>query len=138
MKRCPDTENAPVLRTDFSDQAAWDAIRKEVMQPVDGFYANVDFIDDPEFAGRAGDALLRSISRGMRHSFIVVADKTSITNDEHLLLVIDLFGEKGREFRAEPSRIQSIENNLSIANMDFSDFAESCDPDGVFRGFPTF
>jgi hypothetical protein len=138
MKRCPDTENAPVLRTDFSDQAAWDAIRKEVMQPVDGFYANVDFIDDPEFAGLAGDALLRSISRGMRHSFIVVADKTSITNDEHLLLVIDLFGEKGREFRAEPSRIQSIENNLSIANMDFSDFAESCDPDGVFRGFPTF
>jgi hypothetical protein len=83
MKNCPDTENAPVLRTDFSDQAAWDA-------------------------------------------------------EEHLLLVIDLFGEKGREFRAEPSRIQSIENNLSIANMDFSDFAESCDPEGVFRGFPTF
>ena len=138
MKNCPDTENAPVLRTDFSDQAAWDAIRKEVMQPVDGFYANVDFIDDPEFADVTKKALLRLVSRDMRHSFIVVADHAAMTDEEHLLLVIDLFGEKGRELRAEPSRIQSIENNLSIANMDFSDFAESCDPEGVFRGFPTF
>ena len=27
-------------------------------------------------------------------------------------------------------------NNLSIANMDFDDFANSVDHDGVFRGFP--
>jgi hypothetical protein len=35
-----------------------------------------------------------------------------------------------------PSQIQAIENNLSIANMDFEDFADSVDADGVFRGFP--
>jgi hypothetical protein len=29
----------------------------------------------------------------------------------------------------------SVENNLSIANMDFIDFAESVDEDGIFRGF---
>jgi hypothetical protein len=29
-----------------------------------------------------------------------------------------------------------IENNLSIANMDFEAFAENADPDGIFRGFP--
>src|SRR5688572_31590291 len=29
-----------------------------------------------------------------------------------------------REFRALPSKIQSIENNLSIGNRDFSEFAE--------------
>jgi hypothetical protein len=29
-----------------------------------------------------------------------------------------------------------IENNLSLANMDFEEFAEAVDPDGVFRGFP--
>jgi hypothetical protein len=28
-----------------------------------------------------------------------------------------------------------IENNLSIANMFFSEFADSVDDDGVFRGF---
>jgi uncharacterized protein DUF6924 len=137
MKKCPDTENAPVLRTDFSDQAAWDAIRKEVMLPVDGFYANVDFIDDPEFADISKDEMMGVISATMRHSFIVVADKGSM-HDEHLLLVVDLRRERGREFRAEPSQIQGIENNLSISNMDFAEFAENCDPEGVFRGFPTF
>jgi hypothetical protein len=29
-----------------------------------------------------------------------------------------------------------VENNLSIANMDYSEFADEVDPDGVFRGFP--
>jgi hypothetical protein len=29
-----------------------------------------------------------------------------------------------------------VENNLSLVNMDFVEFAESVDPDGVFRGFP--
>jgi Domain of unknown function (DUF6924) len=29
----------------------------------------------------------------------------------------------------------SVENNLSIANMDFEDFADATDDDGIFRGF---
>jgi hypothetical protein len=29
-----------------------------------------------------------------------------------------------------------VENNLSIANMDFQDFVDYVDLDGVFRGFP--
>ena len=137
MKRFPATQDAPVLRTDFSDDAAWQAIRKEVLQPVDGFYANVEFIDDPEFADLSKDDLMRSIPRALRHSFMVVADKVSMTG-EHSLLVVDLYTQPGREFRAEPSQIQGIENNLSIANMDFAEFADNCDPEGVFRGFPTF
>ncbi|HLF89873.1 MAG TPA: hypothetical protein VI451_13065 [Anaerolineales bacterium] len=47
-----------------------------------------------------------------------------------------MYEEYGREFRAIPSQIQGIENNLSIANMDFEEFADSVDEDGVFRGFP--
>jgi hypothetical protein len=37
--------------------------------------------------------------------------------------------------RALPDQIQGIENNLSIANMDFSDFADAVDDDGTMRGF---
>lgn len=43
--------------------------------------------------------------------------------------------EPGRTFRALPSEVNGIESNLSIANMDWEDFAESVDDDGVFRGF---
>jgi hypothetical protein len=28
-----------------------------------------------------------------------------------------------------------VGNNLSLANMDFHEFADNADPDGVFRGF---
>ena len=55
---------------------------------------------------------------------------------DHPLLIVDLFEGSGREFRARPSQIQTIENNLSIANMDFQEFAEAVDQSGIFRGFP--
>ncbi|WP_435828452.1 DUF6924 domain-containing protein, partial [Nocardia testacea] len=42
---------------------------------------------------------------------------------------------RGRTVRILPSQMWGIENNLSIANMDFQDFADAADPDGVFRGF---
>jgi len=52
------------------------------------------------------------------------------------VLVIDLYADRGRTFRAIPSQIQGIKNNLSIANMDFFEFADNVDADGIFRGFP--
>ena len=39
-------------------------------------------------------------------------------------------------FRALPSVIHSVENNLSLANMDFEHFVGSVGSDGIFRGFP--
>ena len=33
------------------------------------------------------------------------------------------------------TEVALIEANLSIANMDFEEFADSVGPDGVFRGF---
>jgi hypothetical protein len=39
-------------------------------------------------------------------------------------------------FRVIPSQMWSVENNLSIANMDFFEFADAVGDDGIFRGFP--
>ncbi|MFC8848558.1 MULTISPECIES: DUF6924 domain-containing protein [unclassified Micromonospora] len=38
-------------------------------------------------------------------------------------------------FRTLPRQVQAIENNLSLGNMDFVEFARAAGPDGVFRGF---
>ena len=40
-------------------------------------------------------------------------------------------------FRANPAEIRAIENNLSIANMDFFEFAIAVDKEGIFQGFRT-
>ena len=48
--------------------------------------------------------------------------------------LIDLWQRDGRTFRVVPSEMASVENNLSLANMDWKEFAEQVDPDGIFRG----
>jgi len=127
MKQIPETENPLVLRTDFSNQAAWERICAIIQKPV---------VDDVEYAGLTKDQLLELIPKDYSHSFIVVIDQAATSLPDYPLLIVDLYERSGREFRAVPSQIQSIENNLSIANMDFEEFAESVDESGVFRGFP--
>lgn len=136
MKQIPKTKDTLVLRTDFSDQAAWEAICAIIRQPVDDFYAYVEFLDDVEYRDISKDQLLRLVPEDYNHTFIMVVDRTAISRRDFPLLIIDLHNLTGREFRAVPSQVQSIENNLSIANMDFEEFADSADEDGVFRGFP--
>ena len=137
MKPIPQTENALVLRTDFSDQAAWTAICETILKPVGifRFRANVEFLDDAAYAGISMDQLLTLASPNYNHSFIILVDQTAISQPDHPLRVVDLYEGSGKEFRAVPSQIQGIENNLSIANMDFEEFSDSVDEDGVFRGF---
>jgi hypothetical protein len=64
-------------------------------------------------------------------------DSFAIQQPGHPLLVLDLYEESiGNSFRALPGQVQGIENNLSIANMDFEEFSRAVDADGIFRGFP--
>ena len=139
MKQLPETTDSPVLRTDFSDEAAWEAVCDAIREPSpEGFEAYVEFIDDPAFEGLSKPQLLAAVPAGYPHSFIIVVDQKTISDAEHALLVVNLFdglgSEAGAEFRALPSTIQGIQNNLSIANMDFAEFAGAVDSQGVFRG----
>ena len=101
----------------------------------EGFRAYLAFLEDRAFEGLGADEVLAAVGDDYHFGFLVVADRLTITDPEHPLLVLDLFRERGRSFRAVPAMIQSIENNLSIANMDFTEFADSADADGVLRGF---
>ena len=138
MKQIPQTESPLVLRTDFSNQAAWHRICTTIQNPVGifRFRANVEFLDDVEYAGIRKEQLLELLPKDYGHTFIIIVDQTAISFRGYPLLVVDLYENSLRDFRALPSQIQGIENNLSIANMDFEEFAEAVDEDGVFRGFP--
>jgi hypothetical protein len=138
MKPIPNTENPLVIRTDFSDQSAWEAIRKLIQKPVGifRFRAYVEFLDDPIYEGIDKAQLLTLLPKDYNHAFIVVADRTATSLPDYPLLVVDLVEESGNEFRTIPAGVQAIQNNLSIGNMDFEEFAEAADENGVFRGFP--
>jgi hypothetical protein len=135
----PMTKDTPVIRTCFEDDAAWKAICDLIRQPWheagQDFYASVDFVDNPIFRDRTDQELLTMAPRDYWHSFLFVVDRTSCHRSEIPILVLDLRAEPGRTFRAVPSEVPGIQSNLSIANMDFYEFADNVDHDGVFRGF---
>ena len=62
-------------------------------------------------------------------------DEKTLADTEFPIIALDLFEDHGRTFRVIPHEMWSVENNLSIGNMDFSEFADAVDDDGVFRGF---
>jgi len=135
MKPLPPSDKALVIRTDFSNQAAWEAIKAIIARPVDGFYAYVQYVDDPEYDRLSREQLL-DLFRSYNQTYAMVVDDVTVSSPDYPILVVDMFEDSGAEFRAIPSMIQSVENNLSIANMDFEEFAAAADETGVFRGFP--
>ena len=135
MKPIPDTPNAAVLRTDFSDDAAWAAICVQIRAPSGDFVATVECLSDPAFEGITPSQVPALVRPDTRHGFLFLVDRQTVTDPEHPVVVVDLYHEPGRSFRVIPSEMWGVENNLSLANMDFHEFADAVDPDGVFRGF---
>ena len=135
MNQIPNTKKVLVLRTDFSNDATWELLCKEIIQPSGEFKADVEFLSDREFENSTIKQILSLAPQKSEHSFIFVADGDTFTNPEHPVLVVDLLTEPGQTFRVIPSEMWGVENNLSLANMDFYEFAENVDEDGIFRGF---
>jgi len=123
------------LRTDYSNEAAWQSLRDAIEKPVGEFRAYVDFVSDPDYANLEMEDLLEVCSGLKRDGFAFVVDHLAIFHPEHPILVVDLLNEPGRYFRVIPAEAWGIENNLSIGNMGFEEFYDATDADGIFRGF---
>jgi hypothetical protein len=129
-----ETENTLLLRTHFGDDAAWKKLCAAITKPVGEYQAYVTPLSDARYDGLSVKAIVKLAKKN--HAFVLVADEKAITEREHAVLVIDLDDNPGKTFRVIPREAWSVENNLSIANMDFIEFLLACGKDGVFRGFP--
>lgn len=137
MAELPQAWSVPVVRADFTDDAAWDEIREKIAEPTEeGFGADVDFVEDRTLACLDEAAIIAGYPREYRHPVLFVVDSVAVTAPGHPVLVVNLnAGVDAHPFRALPRQVQSIQNNLSLANMDYVEFATSAGADGVFRGF---
>ncbi len=139
----------PLVRTDFSDDPAWSRVVDEVSRdPEESYTPNLEPISDVAFEAVTPEQLASAWPRE-RHGYVILADQRSMAeaqgDGEITVVLVDLyaseedeeeFGEVfGHAFRSQSGEVASIEANLSLANMDFSEFAGSVDEDGVFRGF---
>lgn len=134
--KIPTSENALLIRTDFAEQSGWQKLKTAASEPGDPFIFTMEIVDDHANSGATVEQLLEALPEDYPHSFIVVADSTAISQPDFPLLVVDLLEERGRQFRAVAAQIAAIDNNLSIANMGFEEFAGLVDESGVFRAIP--
>jgi hypothetical protein len=135
MKDLPDSADRLVVRTDFSDEAAWARTRDEIEAGDEWSDAHMTFVSDSDFDGLSIDALT-ALGRRAHQGYMFVVDRVTLAYLEHPVLLLDLGDEPESSFRVVPRMVASIDDNLSIANMNWSDFAENAGTDGVFRGFP--
>jgi hypothetical protein len=139
---------ALLIRTDFSNERSWEALCQGVRTPSeDDFLATVDIVDDEAYRDLTASQLrgLLPDPYGGGPYFFFVADADAVASAEHPLLVVPVpypgpeyayLNEPPRaEFRVVVASLWSVENNLSLANMDWAEFAENVAEDGVFRGF---
>ncbi|MFE9690687.1 DUF6924 domain-containing protein [Micromonospora sp. NPDC005806] len=102
-----------------------------------GPYPNATFVSDPQYAAVGIHALVQADADADdddKLTYLFLADSTTMADDEHPLLAVDLYGQPGRTFRVPPRWNAEVCANMSIANMDFADFADFADESGTFRG----
>jgi hypothetical protein len=145
-----------VVRTHFGDDEAWRAVLAlaaeswgdEEDADDDGFESTTYPVDDPKLAGASVDALrdtLASIDEYL--SVVFIADEETMRHPQHPLLAVNLDEEPnhldeegsvfGRQFRIVPRQASAVHVNLTLANMDYTDWAGMAkeSPDGVFVEF---
>jgi len=141
---------ALIIRTDFSDEPAWQSLCTELSRPWgDGDYEPVvHIVDDPAWSGAMAHDVVAAVSVDEDLSVVFLADRTTMGDRDHALLAVAVLTrdecESDEEFeaysgsvRAVPAGIHDIHANLSIGNLDFADVADAAglDPAGVFRSF---
>lgn len=140
-----------LVRTDFSDDAAWRRVVELVTAGVDfgGGYGPyepyVETLEDRDLEGVTAAEMVATVEGGVSE-YRIIADARSMreaaAGGEVTVVYVDVsapFEDEvqgfPRELRTVTTEVASIESNLSVSNLWLSDFAVAADADGVFRGY---
>jgi hypothetical protein len=157
-----DDMHALVVRTDFTDEAAWERVARELRKPLPGDEpASPYLISDPGYADATAERVLQDVRETLSSlvppgwagpclpGAVFIADGTTMSEPGHPLLAVSTEeddetpeedgpeedGEDfGRRFRLLPDAAVEISVNLGLGNMDFADFAG----DGVYERMVTW
>jgi uncharacterized protein DUF6924 len=133
-KPLPQSSKPLIVRTDFSDANAWQRLRDAIQSRTDeGFAADVEVVDRSEYDGLTSEQLL-SLLPETAAPVLFVADAATLSGEGGPVLAIGVTEERGRMFRVIASELWLVENNLSLANMEFAEFLQAAQ-DGIFRGW---
>ncbi|NEC18301.1 DUF6924 domain-containing protein [Streptomyces parvus] len=148
-----------VIRTDYTDDAAWREVVAALAGAVEGereWESVAHLVEDRRWDGVTGDEALAAAARDEELSVVFLADEVTMRLPLRPLLALDLGADDDedldpvyyqefmdspppREVRVVPDAVHMVHGNLQLANVDFAEFVEdaAADPDGVVRDLVT-
>ncbi len=146
MPTLPDARCSLLVRTDFTNDEAWRRLCEAAQRETEeGFAATVGPVSDAAFDGATWETVRAAVPPDQDSAAVLfIADATALNAPDYPILVVylleDLVEDDEEEadyapFRCIAAQLWGVENNLNIANMDWAEFADSTDEDGVFRDF---
>lgn len=141
----PETAKSLLIRTDYSDQQAWEACRSAIdasaMAAFDaGIDEHVEIIDDPAYGSVTVERILALENlQDTDHTFVMLADRETMTSAEYPVLFLDLFEDAcGTTVRVVSAALSEVVANVDNAQITIEDYATAAKQAGdgdVFRGF---
>jgi hypothetical protein len=138
MKVLPQVDRPLLVRTDFSDETAWQALVTVITTPnAQGVHAGAHVVDDPEYGDLTAMQVVEQAPAGRSlGELLIVADKTAVTSPDMPLLVIYRPGTPDHDgLRVVAAQLWAVEQNIASAGKNWDEIADASDDDGVFRGF---
>lgn len=141
----PSTRDSPLLRTSHTRASSthWTRLQKQLSTPTpEGFLPNLTPLDDPSWSKATPSELAAAAAAAQSHLVIFIADDQTLSDTGaeagYPILVVEAdperLEEEARTFRCVARELWSVENNLSLCNMNWEEF-EAVLQDGVFVGF---
>ncbi|MER8225763.1 hypothetical protein ABTZ58_35520 [Streptomyces sp. NPDC094143] len=126
-----------VIRTDFTDEDAWNRVLAELQEPWMENEAEPYIISESAYDGVPAERIIKAVLVAMSElelpGVVFIADATTMREEKHPLLAVstEWDGEPfaqdedafTTQFRIRPNAAIEVSCNLGIANMDFEDFA---------------
>jgi hypothetical protein len=132
--RLPGIEGTLLVRTDFTDDVGWQALRKALGEPAEDvelstgheLYEETELhalvVNDRRFEHLQPGQVPALVPPHEHTTMVALANAASMADPSHPLLVVDLYDTPGQVARVPLAEAGSMAVNLQIANTDFGDW----------------
>ncbi|MFE5924136.1 DUF6924 domain-containing protein [Streptomyces sp. NPDC056468] len=135
---------ALVVRTDFSDEEAWQVVVEQLAESCAEYERHTHVLDDRAFHGASPEEVVLSTLLGDPRLEVVFLADAAAMRGEHALLAVSTRDEEldedddeelGCEFRLLPVLVNEMHVNLAIGHLDFWEYAHAAaqDPEHILR-----
>jgi hypothetical protein len=123
FRRPDDLVAGLMVRTDFADEAAWQAT-VALTANRGPRYCEMQTCDDPAYAGLT-PLQLEALAYPVEDlEYLAIADAQTMRDPNHAVLIMGLLEEPGRTFRCVPSKLVLIDVDLFFGSRDLASWAD--------------